>query len=83
LSIRSHVLHVIAADLVLRAVATVDRLAPLSVNFDSELVNAPLREGLVTTNVSAFACLAAFPAFCVAAPGWASTLTSHYVGVLG
>jgi hypothetical protein len=47
------------------------------------MVNAPLGEGLVTTNVPAFACLAAFPAFCVAAPGRTSTLTSHCVGFLG
>jgi len=75
LAIRGCALHVVASNLVLCAVSTTG--VSVTSHGTVPLKSLPLRESLVTTNVSALAGLASFATFGVTATRWTSTAGCH------
>lgn len=76
LGVRTHALHVVTSDVMLRAVAA-GHAKSASCSLSEERVHIPLRKVLVTANVPPLARFAAFTALRVAPSGGSCTLASH------
>ena len=72
-------IHVVTADLVLCAVTTDGNISNWRDARSPERVCSPLRERLITSDMSTLACLASCSALGVTAPRGTSALTSHGV----